>query len=354
MVREQVRNDRQVVFSSIVVRRCPGQLLSKSGIPARCPNRDVRPTIMTKRKTLRIGTRTSKLALWQTNHIKQQLETHWPGLVCHLETFVTQGDRTLNKPLPEIGGKGLFTAELEGALLDGRIDLAVHSLKDLPVADTHGLTLGAISSRADVRDVLVTHERNRTLGNLPLGATVGTSSLRRQAQLLHARPDLNVQSIRGNVDTRLRKVQDGAYDAAVLAAAGLTRLGLEEHIAQYLPLDVMLPAPGQAALAVQCRAADEDTLHLLTPLNDADTRYCVTAERAFLGGLGSGCSLPVAAYATRRGENIMLTGFVGAVDGSRVIEVAGNGRDPQQLGLELAKKALSKGAADLLRLASDI
>lgn len=304
---------------------------------------------MTPTKTIIIGTRTSPLALWQTNYVKQKLEELWPSLVCRLETFVTQGDKTLDKPLPEIGGKGLFTAELEAALLDGRIDIAVHSLKDLPVADAAGLTVGAISPRADVRDVLVAREK-WTLGNLPLGATVGTSSLRRQAQLLHARPDLNIQSIRGNVDTRLRKVQEGQYDATILAAAGLTRLGLENHITQYLPLDIMLPAPGQGALAVQCRVADTAVLSLLAAIDDAETRGCVTAERAFLDGLGSGCSLPVAAYATRQNDDIMLTGLVAAGDGSRVIEVQGYGRDPHQLGADLAEKALAQGAADLLRL----
>lgn len=305
---------------------------------------------MIELKTLVIGTRTSQLALWQTNHIKQQLENHWSGLSCHLETFVTKGDKTLDKPLPEIGGKGLFTAELEAALLDGRIDIAVHSLKDLPVDDAPGLTIGAISARADVRDVLVTKEPNHTLGNLPMGSVVGTSSLRRKAQLLYTRPDLEVRSIRGNVDTRLRKVHEDEYDAAVLAAAGLTRLGLDEHIAQFLPTDVMLPAPGQGALAIQCRADDADTLALLAPINDAETRHCVIAERAFLDALGSGCSLPVGAYATMQGSEIMLTGLVGAVDGSRVVEVSGNGRDPQQLGAKLADKALAQGAKKLLEI----
>ena len=305
---------------------------------------------MIETKTVVIGTRTSQLALWQTNHVKQQLEKEWPGLQCRLETFVTKGDKTLDKPLPEIGGKGLFTAELEFALHNNRIDIAVHSLKDLPVEDANGLTLGAISARADVRDVLVTKEPNRTLGNLPMGAVVGTSSLRRKAQLLQARPDLDIQPIRGNVDTRLRKVKEGDYDAAVLAAAGLTRLGLDEHIAQFLPVDVIVPAPGQGALAIQCRADDADTIALLAPINDEDSRNCVIAERAFLDQLGSGCSLPVGAYATVQDGEIMLTGLVGAVDGSQVIEVVGNGRNPLQLGTTLAQQALAKGAADLLNL----
>lgn len=306
--------------------------------------------MMTEPKTIVIGTRTSQLALWQTNYVKQQLETTWPGLVCRLETFVTQGDKTLDKPLPEIGGKGLFTAELEAALLDGRIDIAVHSLKDLPVANADGLMLGAISHRADVRDVLVTHHSEMKLGNLPMQATVGTSSLRRKAQLLQARPDLNIVPIRGNVDTRLRKVQDGQYDATLLAAAGLLRLGLEAHIAQYLPLEVMLPAPGQGALAVQCRADDTAVHPLLAPLNHPETRLCVQAERAFLDGLGSGCSLPLGAHATVQDGLIRLSGIVGSMDGRRVIELSGSGHEPLQLGHQLAQKALAHGAAALLEI----
>lgn len=286
--------------------------------------------------------------MWQTHHVIDLLQSAWPDLECQIENFVTQGDKTLDKPLPAIGGKGLFTAELEAALLDGRIDIAVHSLKDLPVDDAEGLTVGAISARADVRDVLVTKEA-WTLGNLPFGATVGTSSLRRKAQLLLARPDLNVTSIRGNVGTRIRKVKEGDYDATLLAAAGLTRLGLDEHIAQYFPLDVMLPAPGQGALAIQCRADDTATLNLLSAINDETTRHCVTAERAFLDGLGSGCSLPVAAHAIMQDGEIQLRGLVGAVDGSKMVEVAGNGRSAIELGTKLAQQAIAKGADKILQ-----
>ena len=210
-----------------------------------------------------IGSRISRLAMWQTKHIIDQLQQAWPGLDCQVEPFVTKGDKNLDQPLPQIGGKGLFTLELEKALLDGRIHLAVHSLKDLPVEDADGLTLGAIGGRADVRDVLI-GANGCTLGSLPLEAVVGTSSLRRQAQLLYARPDLQVRSIRGNVETRIRKVQEGQYDATVLAAAGVTRLELDQHISQWLPLDVMLPAPGQGALGIQCRVGDEFTLELLS------------------------------------------------------------------------------------------
>ncbi len=239
---------------------------------------------MTRQKII-IGSRTSRLAMWQTRHIIDQLQQAWPGLECQVEPFVTKGDKTLDKPLPQIGGKGLFTLELEQALLDGRIDLAVHSLKDLPVEDAAGLTLGAIVGRADVRDVLIAAE-GVTLGSLALEAVVGTSSLRRQAQLLYARPDLQVRSIRGNVETRIRKVDEGQYDATILAAAGVMRLELERHIAQWLPLDVMLPAPGQGALGVQCRAGDEATLYLLSAVHQADVAAAVTAERSFLAGVG--------------------------------------------------------------------
>jgi hydroxymethylbilane synthase len=298
-------------------------------------------------ETVLIGTRTSRLALWQAHHIQQQLETQWPGLACRLETFVTKGDKTLDKPLPQIGGKGLFTAELETALRDGRIDLAVHSLKDLPIEDIPGLTLGAIGSRADVRDVLIA-KNSWTLATLPEAVVVGTSSLRRQSQLLAHRPDLKVCSIRGNVDSRIAKVLHGDYDAAVLAAAGVTRLEMDAHISQWLPLEVMLPAPGQAALAVQCRADDKATLAILAAIDDQRTRACVTAERSFLAGLGGGCSLPVAAYARMEDEDIFLLGLVAADDGSMVIRVVGNGRDPQQLGADLAQEALAEGAEVLL------
>lgn len=298
-------------------------------------------------KTIIIGTRTSKLALWQSQHIKQQLESRWPDIVCQLEPFITQGDKIVDKPLPQIGGKGLFTAELEAALHNGRIHLAVHSLKDLPIQDAPGLTVAAISSRADVRDVLIA-TNGRTVATLPSGAIVGTSSLRRQAQLLAQRPDLSVRSIRGNVDTRIGKVLAGEYDAAILAGAGVTRLGLQEHISQWLPLELMLPAPGQGALAVQCRADDEATLALLTAVDEPHTRACVTAERSFLAGLGGGCSLPVAAHAQIIEGQLSLTALVAAIDGHKIIQVAGNGRQPQQLGQQLAQKALDQGAEALL------
>ncbi|MCX6050029.1 MAG: hydroxymethylbilane synthase [Chloroflexi bacterium] len=301
---------------------------------------------------LTIGTRTSELALWQTHHIIQLLETKWPGLVCQIEPFVTQGDKTQksDQPLPEIGGKGVFTAELEAALRAGQIDLAIHSLKDLPVEDAPGLTIGALTSRADVRDVLVARE-GWTLATLPKGAVVGTSSTRRAAQLLLIRPDLTIQSIRGNVGTRVRKVKQGDYAATVLAAAGLARLGMLDCVTEWLSLEVMLPAPGQGALAVQCRANDATILALLAALDDADVRAAVTAERAFLHGLGGGCSAPVAAYATVQNAHISLQALVAAPDGRRVVRVAGAGDEATALGEQLAQQALAQGAGDLVTTA---
>lgn len=298
-------------------------------------------------KTLTIGTRTSSLALWQTNHVIEKLQTAWPELACQKESFVTQGDKTLDKPLPQIGGKGLFTAELEESLRDGRIDLAVHSLKDLPVADASGLTLGAIIGRADARDALVA-ANGWTLDALPVGAVVGSSSPRRQAQLLHARPDLQVRSIRGNVETRIRKALQGEYDATVLAAAGLLRLNLQTYVTHWLPLTMMLPAPGQGALAVQCRADDAETLRLLRVIDQPDVRSAVTAERSFLHHLGGGCALPIAAYAVWQGERLQLTGFVGTLDGRQRICVEGVGDDPWELGAQLAQTAVAQGAQEML------
>ena len=298
-------------------------------------------------KQIVLGSRTSRLAMWQTRFVIEQMQQAWPDLDCQIEPIVTKGDKTLDQPLPQIGGKGLFTLELEQALREGRIDLAVHSLKDLPVEDGDGLTLGAIIGRADVRDVLVTTNDN-TLGSLPLEAIVGTSSLRRQAQLLYARPDLRVRSIRGNVETRIRKVNEGQYDATVLAAAGVTRLALVEHISQWLPLEVMLPAPGQGALGVQCRADDAVTLELLSTIHQAAVAAAVTAERSFLQHLGGGCATPVAAHAVQGKKGLHMTGLVAALSGGKQIQVSGHGEDGWALGARLAGAALDQGAGEIL------
>ncbi|MFO7661699.1 MAG: hydroxymethylbilane synthase [Chloroflexota bacterium] len=296
---------------------------------------------------LTIGTRASRLALWQTRHIADLLVAAWPGLECRIEHFSTAGDRIIDRPLPEIGGKGLFTAELEMALRDGAIDLAVHSLKDLPVEDAPGLALGAIVGRADVRDALVTSD-NRELAALPQGAIVGTSSLRRQAQLLADQPGLDIRSIRGNVETRVNKVLSGEYDAAVLAVAGMTRLGLDDRIGQILPLAIMLPAPGQGALAVQCRVDDEETGRLLASIESVGVRTCITAERVFLRALGGGCATPVAAYVQMDGDSLCLEGLVAATDVRRIIRLQARGVDPLALGEELARRAIEQGAREIL------
>jgi hydroxymethylbilane synthase len=292
---------------------------------------------------LRLGTRTSKLALWQTNHVVEQLKRHWPDLQYEVIHHVTQGDKRLDRPLPEIGGKGLFTAELEEALLAGEIDLAVHSLKDLPVEESGDLMIGAILSREDTRDVLVAREA-WTLATLPHGAVVGTSSLRRQAQLLAARPDLIVRSIRGNVDTRIRKVLDGEYDAAVLAGAGITRLGLTRHITQWLEPELMLPAPGQGALAVQCRANDAGVRALLAPIHDAIAAATTTAERQLLLRLGGGCSAPIGAWAQSDGIQIDLRARIASTDGRQVFNASARGSDPVQVAEEAARSLLAQGA----------
>ncbi len=294
--------------------------------------------------TLKIGTRRSKLALWQANHVKSVLETAWPDLQCELVEFVTKGDKVLDKPLPEIGGKGLFTQELEAALLESRVDIAVHSLKDLPVENPAGITLGAVGKRADARDVMI----GRCIEDLPQGAVVGTSSLRRASQLKTQRRDLKIESIRGNVPTRIRKCEEGQYDAIVLAAAGVLRLELVEKVAEYLSVETMLPAPGQAALGIQCRQDDVDTLRYLSAIHHAVTHSCVTAERAFLSALGGGCAVPVAAYAVYDAGTIKMTGCVSHPAGTSVVRVAGQGIDPFDLGQRLAEQALAKGAGKIL------
>lgn len=301
-------------------------------------------------QVFRLGTRGSRLARWQTDHVAHLLRAAHPGLTVEVVVIHTRGDRVLDTPLPLIGGKGLFTAELEAALRECRIDAAVHSLKDLPTDMPAGLALGAIPLRGPVQDVLVSRE-GYTLDALPFGATVGTSSRRRAAQLLHRRPDLHILDIRGNVDTRVRKTLDpaGPYTATVLAQAGLTRLGLDAGTPVPLPVDVMLPAPGQGALAVQCRD-DAASRALLAPLDHRETRAAVYAERAFLAGLGGGCAVPVAALATIRGEKLHLQGRVLSVDGRTCIrvEITGPLDAAEALGQALAQEALAQGAARLL------
>jgi hydroxymethylbilane synthase len=296
-----------------------------------------------------LGTRASVLARAQTELVVRSLLAAWPGLECATTVITTSGDRTQEsgEPLPEIGGKGLFTAELERALRDGEIDLAVHSLKDLPTEEASDVVLGAVTAREDVRDCLVTRAAT-SLAELPAGARVGTSSLRRAAQLRALRSDLDVRSIRGNIDTRVRKVDDGEYDAAVLAAAGVRRIGLETAVTEWLSVETMLPAPGQGALAVQCRSGDDAVRGILSALDDPAARAETAAEREFLRALGGGCAAPVAALAvSTTTPRVRLQGLVASVDGAEMVRVHGVG-EPMELGERLAAEALAAGADRIL------
>jgi hydroxymethylbilane synthase len=298
---------------------------------------------------VRLGTRGSALARAQTERVVALLERAWPGLLAEVTPIETTGDRTQasGEPLPEIGGKGLFTLELEQALRTGQIDLAVHSLKDLPTEDVEGIVVGAVCEREDPRDCLVARDG---LGHheLPAGAVVGTSSLRRAAQLRGLRHDLEIASVRGNVDTRVRKVREGELDAVVLAAAGVRRLGLEDAVTEWFDPASFLPAPGQGALAIQCRAEDEGAVHtLLLEIDDADARATTTAERTFLRRLDAGCTAPVGAYARVAGDGVHLLALVASVDGREVVRVEGEG-EPEDVGARLAREALAAGAAHIL------
>lgn len=293
------------------------------------------------------ATRPSPLARQQTRLVINNLLNFWEDLSCQEVIITTKGDRVIDKPLPEIGGKGLFTLELEQALLSKRVHAAVHSLKDLPTEETNGLKIGVITQRADVRDILFC-PAGHTLDELPSNAVIGTSSVRRKAQLLAFRSDLQIKPIRGNVETRIRKVREGRYDAIVLAAAGVLRLELPDVITQYLPLNISLPSPGQGALAVKCRASDVETLNYLNAIEHPATLKAVTAERVFLDALGGGCSLPVGAYATVEGETISLNAEIASPNGEKVLRFQGNHFDPYLLGAEVAQQAVIKGAKTLL------
>ena len=297
------------------------------------------------RTTLTIGTRGSQLALTQTNWVAEQLRILEPSMEVAIEVISTKGDRVLDKPLAEIGGKGLFTLELETALRDGSIDLAVHSLKDLPTEDSEGLTVGAIPERETPNDGLVCAKWD-SLDALPKGARVGTSSLRRKAQLLHLRPDLNVVDLRGNIDTRMGKVTSGDLDAAILACAGIRRLGFGERIAQVIPESAMLPACGQGALGVQCRDDDVALLAILSRLTNAATRAEVVAERTFLEGLGGGCQTPIAALARVSGTALTMTARVCSLDGAEILTESfeGEAGDAEELGRFASRALLARGA----------
>ncbi len=301
-------------------------------------------------KTLKIATRQSPLALWQAEHIKQRLEQMYADVHVELVTFVTQGDKILDTPLAKIGGKGLFVKELEAALLDGRADLAVHSMKDVPMQLPEGLTLAVTCEREDPFDAFVSNEYEN-FDALPIGAKLGTSSLRRKCQLLKARPDLEVIDLGGNVGTRLSKLDAGQYDAIILASAGLKRLGLQDRIRHTLSPELSLPAVGQGALGLECRADDQATLALILPLMHVETDTCVRAERAFNAYLEGGCQVPIAAYATLTGDTLSIEGSVGGVDGQILLVAQQQGltTQAQQLGEQLAQDLLAQGAGELLK-----
>jgi len=302
-----------------------------------------------KTKLVRIATRKSALALWQAEFVKAQLEHFHDDVRVELVPMSTQGDIILDTPLAKIGGKGLFVKELEQAMLDGRADIAVHSMKDVPVEFPDDLELHVICEREDPRDAFVSNNF-ANIDALPQGAIVGTSSLRRQCQIRALRPDLEIRDLRGNVNTRLAKLDSGQYDAIILAAAGLIRLEMGERIRDFIEPEVSLPANGQGAVGIECRINDEVTKALLAPLEHSETRIRVNAERAMNRHLEGGCQVPIGAYALVEGDQVHLRGLVGAIDGSEILrdEISGHVDDAEKLGIELAKKLLAQGADKIL------
>jgi hydroxymethylbilane synthase len=315
-----------------------------------------------------IGTRGSKLALWQAEWVQSELKRLYPDLEIEINKIKTTGDKVLDVPLANVGGKGLFVKEIEEALLGHEVDIAVHSMKDVPTEFPDGLHLAVICKRDDPRDAFISKIRNskfdiRNFSDLPLGAKVGTSSLRRSCQLLNVRPDLKIEQLRGNLDTRLRKLDEGQFDAIILAAAGIKRLGWEEKITEILTPEICLPAIGQGAIGVECRIDDKFVNNLILPLNHNDTSICVRAERAFLKRLEGGCQVPIAAYSRieQRGENsefgiqnskskIVMDGMVGSISGDRIIKghIEGRTDHAESLGITLAEDILSRGAKEIL------
>jgi len=301
-------------------------------------------------KTLKIATRQSPLALWQANYVKDRLQQLYPDLTIELVPMVTKGDVILDSPLAKIGGKGLFVKELENALLNKKADIAVHSMKDVPMQFPKGLGLSVICQREDPRDAFVSHSY-RTFAELPQGAVVGTSSLRRQCQLKALHPDLDIRSLRGNVGTRLSKLDNGDYDAIILASAGLIRLGLADRIASFIDVEQSLPAAGQGAVGIECRTDDMQVQALLAPLADAETTYCVRAERAMNNHLQGGCQVPIGGYAVLQQGQLYLRALVGDIDGSRIIRAEGKSavENAEVLGVQIAEQLLAQGADKILQ-----
>jgi hydroxymethylbilane synthase len=321
--------------------------------------RGVRP-LMTEHseraaRHINIGTRGSQLALWQANWTRSAVMEKFPGTTVELVIIKTKGDKILDVPLAKVGGKGLFVKEIEDAMLDGRIDIAVHSMKDMPAKIPEGLCIGAVPERETPQDALVT--RNRLpLERLPQGARVGTSSLRRGAQLKSVRPDIEIVSLRGNLDTRLKKLDTQNLDAVILAAAGLKRMGLTDRITETIDETVMLPAVGQGALCIECRENDPGIAPVMAALNHPDTRTVVMGERAFLNRLEGGCQVPIAAHGKLSGETFTLRGLVASLDGATVIResLSGPARDSEQIGVSLAEHLIAKGAGPILESLKEI
>lgn len=298
---------------------------------------------------IRIATRKSPLALWQANFVKQQLETFHPSLVVELVPMVTQGDVLLESPLSKIGGKGLFVKQLEQAIMNGQADIAVHSIKDIPAVFPQGLTLSTVCQRDEMRDALISNQYQH-LDELPHGAVVGTSSLRRQCQLRARYPHLQIKDLRGNVGTRLTKLDNQEYDAIILAAVGLKRLGLQNRIKQYIDTDLILPAVGQGTIGIESRADDKTLSELLAPLEDKKSRICIEAERAMNLALQGGCQVPIACLSQLENDSLTLRGLVGRIDGSEMIkaEITGHSTQAEALGRQLADNLLAQGAKAIL------
>ncbi|WP_409440326.1 hydroxymethylbilane synthase [Psychromonas sp. GE-S-Ul-11] len=301
------------------------------------------------KKIIRIATRHSPLAMWQANFVKAELLKHHADLTVELLPMKTKGDIILDTPLAKVGGKGLFVKELEVAMLENRADIAVHSMKDVPVDFPEGLGLSVICEREDPRDALVSNQFKK-IADLPQGAVVGTCSLRRQCQIKSLRPDLVIKDLRGNVNTRLRKLDDGEYDAIILAASGLMRLEMHDRIASFIEPEISLPAVGQGAVGIECRLDDQETIALLAPLNHQQTRIRVTAERAMNLALEGGCQVPIGSFALLDGEQVFLRGLVGSIDGKNIIrkEITGHADKAHELGEALAQQLLDAGAKEIL------
>ena len=300
-------------------------------------------------KIIRIGTRGSKLALWQANYIKNQIEKKFHNIKAELEIIKTKGDKILDVPLAMVGGKGLFVKEIEEALLEKRVDLAVHSMKDVPTFFPEGLYLPVITEREDYRDAFIS-KNNIKLNHMPPNSLIGTSSLRRKSQLINLRNDIRIKDLRGNVDTRLKKLENGEFDAVILAAAGLKRMGYEKRITEYLDDSMMIPAIGQGALGIEIREGDRETLETVSFLKHNATFIEVEAERAFLKTLEGGCQVPIGCYGRIYSEKLSLRGFVASVDGKKYIkeDIEGNKDKYIELGVKLAEKILEKGGKEIL------